>query len=187
MKRSLEKGNYPKEGDTNKEDQKLSDKLDCPAASNKEEDLSQRAGEEFDRSNIYPETVPSSYEIEVHTSVNSLPSEMCELFSQINKDILKENEYYRDYQLEHINKSEEAILDSAKIALGRVPEGQSKKALLLGVGNALDIPLQELVEKFDRLTIVELDRESTENAIKQLSPSLQAKIKLVEGQRITGF
>lgn len=146
----------------------------------KEKDLCQNAWEESDQSNQHPETVPSSYEIEVHTSVNSIPSEMCELFSQMNKDILKDNEYYREYQLEHINKSKEAILDLAKIALGRVPEGQSKKALLLGVGNALDIPLQELVEKFDHLTIVELDRESTENAIKQLSPSLQAKIKLVE-------
>ena len=105
---------------------------------------------------------------------------MRELFNQMNKDISNDNECYREYQIEHLNKSKEAILDSAKIALSRVPEGQSKKALLLGVGNALDIPLPELVEMFDHLTVVELDRETTENAIKQLSPSLQAKIKLVE-------
>lgn len=146
----------------------------------KEKDLSQRAGEEFDRSNICPETVPSSYEIEVHPSVDSIPSEMRELFNQMNKDISNDNECYREYQIEHLNKSKEAILDLAQIALSRVPEGQSKKALLLGVGNALDIPLPELVEMFDHLTVVELDRETTENAIKQLSPSLQAKIKLVE-------
>ena len=85
----------------------------------KEKDLSQRAGEEFDRSNICPETVPSSYEIEVHPSVDSIPSEMRELFNQMNKDISNDNECYREYQIEHLNKSKEAILNSAQIALSR--------------------------------------------------------------------
>ena len=172
-------GNSRKKGDTKREGQVVSDKQASSSASNKGKDLCQRSWEEFDRSNKRPEAAPSSYEIEVHPSTKSIPGEVLKYFENMNKSILDQNSEYKELQAVHLAKSRQEILQTAEIACGRAPEGQPKKALLLGVGNALDIPLQELAERFDHLTVVELDRTSAEQAIKKLSPDLQPKIKLV--------
>ncbi|HEY4037101.1 MAG TPA: hypothetical protein VGL94_24355 [Ktedonobacteraceae bacterium] len=74
---------------------------------------------------------------------------------------------------------------TAKIALERAGEGQPE-ALLFGAGNGLDTPLQEIASEFRHVTVVEVNRESTENAIRQLPQDLQEKFTLVVAD-ITGI
>lgn len=54
--------------------------------------------------------------------------------------------------------------------------GLKGKALLLGVGNATDIPLATLAEQFDQLTLVEVDQESVVSAVQALPIKSQEKI-----------
>lgn len=121
-----------------------------------------------------------------HSSTEHIPREILAACAEMNREIVEVNSEFKEAHAPHLAKSKQEILQTAIVALDRAPQGELKKALLLGVGNGLDIPLQELAEKFDHLTVVELDRESTENAIKQLPPELQKKFRLVVAD-ITGI
>ena len=171
--------NSQKKGDTKREGQVVSDKQASSSTSNKRKDLCRRACEEFDRSNKRLKAVPSSYEIEVHPSMNLILQEVLADCRKKNQNILEQNSIFSGMQAKHLEKSKQEISQTAQFALGQVPGGQPKEALLLGIGNALDIPLPELAEKFDHLTVVDMDNESAKGAIEKLSPDLQKKIKLV--------
>lgn len=69
---------------------------------------------------------------------------------------------------QHISKGKELILEAAK--------GLDKNALVVGVGNGNDIPLKELAQQFEQLTLVDIDSEAMERAVNTLEPELQKKI-----------
>ena len=143
-------------------------------------------GEEYDRSKERPETALSAHETVLHDSAERISESLLASFTKTNEGIAEINSKFQEAHAGHLAKSKEEILRTATVALDRAPKGQTTKALLLGVGNGLDIPLQELAEKFDHLTVVELDGKSTEKAIKQLSPDLQKKFRLVVAD-VTGI
>lgn len=121
----------------------------------------------------------SGHETVLDHSIEYFLSPVFEMLRDVNRELAKQYEQFKAQQAEHLTKSKEEILGTAKEALRRVPEGQRKEALFLGFGNGLDVDLPRCAEMFDRITLVDLDRESPERAIKQLSPDLQQKIKLV--------
>ncbi len=152
------------------------------AGSSRLSDIPSRPPKEYHRR----QSEEPSHQTILDRSIEHIPQEAIATFRELNKRILEANVKFKSEQTEHLAKSKREILQTATVALNRVAEGQSKKALLFGVGNGLDTPLQELAEKFDHLRLVELDSKSTENAIKQLPSELQTKIELVVAD-ITGI
>jgi len=158
-----------------------------PSSETESKNLGRSSFEGSDRSKEHSDTALSTHETVIHSSAKRIPLSLLESFTKTNRGIAEINRKFEAAHAEHLAKSKQKILETATAALKRAPEGQlTKKALLLGVGNGLDIPLQELAEKFDHLTVVELDRESTEKAIKQLPSGLQKKIRLVVAD-VTGI
>ena len=121
------------------------------------------------------------YRIGIHADIPGLPKEARLSFARINEFI--GNDYARlfDYPFfaEHINNSKRAIVETAERSLSRASEDEPKKVLVLGSGNCLDIPLAELTDRFDKVTLVEVDYESTERAVKALSPLRQSKVTII--------
>lgn len=70
----------------------------------------------------------------------------------------------------HIQENWQFIIDAA--------HGLTGKALVLGVGNATDIPLAHLANQFDELTLVEVDEESVVKAVEALPIQSQEKIHI---------
>lgn len=128
----------------------------------------------------------SYYELSIHPSAQSIPAETVASFVKINAAIRRNHEQWKNIYAEHINNSKASILHTAERALSRTPHGKRKKALILGAGNCSDIPLPELTDRFDEVTLVEIDNESTERAVKDLSPAQQKKIKIVAAD-VTGI
>lgn len=129
---------------------------------------------------VIAETVHETpYEITVDPSAIGMPTDILELYVQTNRSIFENSQIFGSEHADHINRSQENILKTAALGIASTPEGQPKKALLLGVGNCLDLPLEELAEMFDSLTLVELDRESVEGAVKLLPVDLQRKIHII--------
>lgn len=65
-------------------------------------------------------------------------------------------------------------------------EGVAGTALILGPGNAQDIPLLELARQFDQITIVDIDMFAMQKVINNLPANLQNKIHPVQ-KDLTGF
>jgi hypothetical protein len=59
-------------------------------------------------------------------------------------------------------------------------EGLTGRALILGFGNGLDIPLSELAIQFDQITVVDIDVVSMKKAIAPLPRALQNKIRILQ-------
>jgi hypothetical protein len=149
-------------------------------------EIEEKQSDQPESSHVRQQDMLSGHETVHDRSIEHIPPEVLAASRKTNKEIAEHNARFEAAHSKHLANSKREILQTATIALERVPEGQPKKALLLGVGNGLDTPLRELAEKFDQLTLVELDKESTEEAIKQLSPELQKKCMLVVAD-VTGI
>ena len=125
------------------------------------------------------ETVPSSYEIECHPSMKHIPQKSLKALEEINELLLEQSDFFKEHQALHLESSKQEILETAQFALDQAPEGQPKKAVILGIGHALDIPLPELVKMYDHVTIVEMDDKTVRPVIEKLPPDLQKKVKVV--------
>jgi hypothetical protein len=118
-------------------------------------------------------------DVSIRYNTENIPADMISIFENGGKDIAENHRRYRKEQAEHLAKSKKEILETADAAVERLPQGQSKEALLLGVGPGTDYPLQKLAEQFDHLTVIELDEKGTRSAIEQLPLELRGKFNLV--------
>ena len=134
-----------------------------------------------------PETssLQKPYTITVDSSASQIPSEMLGWYKERNRAMRESAKQFEIERREHIINSKQNILLSASEAIKRVSQDQPKTALFLGVGNCTDIPLLEVAQMFDSVTLVELDRQSVEQAVEKLPEELQKKIHVVIGD-ITG-
>jgi hypothetical protein len=126
------------------------------------------------------------YELTIHPSAHGVPRETLATFRNMNRLIRANHERWAENYADHVTNSHAAILGTADRALSRTPADKRKRALILGSGNCLDIPLAELTDRFDEVTLVELDHESTEQAVRDLPPANQSKVKIVAAD-ITGI
>ena len=87
---------------------------------------------------------------------------------------------YGEYWLPHIEQSRRAIQDAAASTSGRA------RAVVLGAGKCREIPLEKLAEEFQHVILVDLDKGSMEQAVRELPPPLQAKVE-VRVSDVTSF
>lgn len=73
--------------------------------------------------------------------------------------------------LQHYANIQKGILEGAKNLTG--------EALVLGFGGGHDIPIEELAEQFDKVTICEIDLPATENRLKTVRDELKRKIVVI--------
>jgi len=110
----------------------------------------------------------ASYRITIDPSVVGVPQNLLAWYRERNVTMLANSKRFATEYQEHIDQTKQNILATATRAVENVPAGQSKTALLFGVGNCMDILLEQLAQQFDSLTLVELDRNSVEQAVKKL-------------------
>jgi hypothetical protein len=123
--------------------------------------------------------VLDAYRVVTHPSMRNIPPAAINTVVTENIEIFNTNEKHFDAQHPHMERSKRHILSTADKALARAPEGKTRKALILGAGNCLDIPLVGLAQRFDEVTLVDIDREGTEEAVREMDPALQRKMKIV--------
>jgi hypothetical protein len=88
-------------------------------------------------------------------------------YQKMNSDMAQLADANKDTYAKHISNNQSGILSAAK--------GFNKKALVVGIGNGTDIPLKELAQQFEQLTLVDIDSEAIQRAISTLEPKLQKK------------
>ncbi len=88
-------------------------------------------------------------------------------------------------QQHHTSESHRTIMHAAGMA-ARQSEQQTRRALILGAGACIDIPLRDIVETFEQTTVVELDTDATESASARLPRRLRSKMQIVRAD-ISGF
>jgi len=115
---------------------------------------------------------------------SSSPAVFCqaeEFYRQINKDLRSNYADSKDPQyLDHFKNSRAHILAAAN-NLGKPLSGT---VVILGSGNGNDLP-PELIDQFDKVILVEIDRIASEILLENLSPSRQKKVTVVTGD-LTG-
>lgn len=119
------------------------------------------------------------YNLSVHSSLFGIPTATMDAFTGMNASIRSNYKEHGGNYEEHLIKSKKAILTTAERAISRAPDGIKKKALILGAGSCLDIPLAELADRFDEVTLLEVDFNSTETAVRNLTLERQRKIKII--------
>lgn len=85
---------------------------------------------------------------------------------------IRKRKYATDYR-EHVENSSRLILDAAST----VPKGGN--VLVLGLGNAMEIPLIPLLDQFDSITAVDIDEPALTRTFNALPSDLQRKVKPV--------
>lgn len=118
-------------------------------------------------------TTSPLYDIKVFSSQDVIFPDVLEFYGTLNRNLRAEGdrpEKLVEWQ-KHIDKSKNAILDASK--------GLQGSALILGMGNAMDIPLGEFSSQFDHITVVEMDQEAAELVLGRLSEIDQKKITLI--------
>lgn len=78
----------------------------------------------------------------------------------------------------HVSSSKKMILEGAKNLHGR--------ALIVGIGNACEIPIEELANQFDSITIIDIDRNAMEKCLKKLDEKQREKIEVIHDD-LTGL
>ncbi|MCE5317529.1 MAG: hypothetical protein LLG04_09260 [Parachlamydia sp.] len=100
-----------------------------------------------------------------------------DVYASLNRDMHSRCTRLADYYKEHINTSKEAIL--------RGCQGLSGHALIVGIGNGAEIPLEALCRQFDKVTVQDIDKEAVARALQTIPASLREKVVVVEGD-LTG-
>ncbi len=105
----------------------------------------------------------------------AIEPELLAIYRTENEAVKKQYEMFKETQAPHLKQSRQEILETAKAAYN--PEAQDQNAVILGLGNGLDIPLEELAKRY-RVTIVEADKETALETVKSLPKELQSKITI---------
>ena len=129
---------------------------------------------------------PGSFSIVRDSSHEGLPSGAIDFYNDIADRLMHGYVQFGAYQQEHIDMSHEAIRSSATAALERAPQGQPRRALILGAGSCIDIPLRDIAEAFDRTTIVDMSTSALQNAVSGLPQQSAKKVTLV-GADVSGI
>jgi len=74
---------------------------------------------------------------------------------------VKKNPSYIGTRGPHLNHSRNLIINAAEIALEEHSSDEPKRALIIGAGNCLDIPIKELVGLFDEVYLLDLAYKTT--------------------------
>lgn len=96
---------------------------------------------------------------------------LLERFQQENNGIKTNARKYSTAYREHTNNSSRFILDSAV--------GIRGKAIILGMGQGIDIPVEDLAKQFDELLVVDIDESTSARKLGTLDPDLQRRFTLV--------
>jgi hypothetical protein len=127
-----------------------------------------------------------SGEVTVDPSLENIPPDVRALYTLQNNGMGSDYVNYGALQLPHIQQSQEEIGQTAALALKRAPQDRPRRALILGSGNGLDIPLKALLAEFDQTVVVDIDTTNSEAALRHRLPlALLGKVSLV-GADVTG-
>lgn len=77
----------------------------------------------------------------------------------------------KDYWEDHISRSRATIQTASE-------RSKTGKAIIYGAGNCNDIPLAYLTDRFDRLTVVDIESQGVTKAVEVLPGNLQAKVNV---------
>lgn len=100
------------------------------------------------------------------------------VYSSTNRDMQDKSIRLQEYYKSHVETSKETILKGCN--------GLSGRALVVGVGNGNDIPLEALCRQFDKVTIQDIDEEALARAQKTVPEALRGKLEVVKGD-LTGL
>jgi hypothetical protein len=118
---------------------------------------------------IAPYRIPDSF----NDLQQKLSKRVIAYYQDSNQFILESDKYDS-----HYDKNKKNILLCA--------QGLSGTALVVGLGNGLDIPLEDMANQFERVTVLDIDMVAMGKAIKRLPPHLQKKIYPVQ-KDLTGL
>ncbi len=115
----------------------------------------------------------------------------------VHRELRRDSEYI-NIRGPHLNHSRDLILNAAQLSLREHDLNQPKRALIIGAGNCLDIPIKELVGMFDEIYLLDVAYKTTETIARDgryldlreedgrwitkeefLSPEERSKIKFV--------
>jgi hypothetical protein len=81
---------------------------------------------------------------------------------------------------QHLGFSYGTIASAALVALRRAPPGEPRRAIVLGAGNANDIPLSHLTDEFNQVTLVDVDPVALDRAVSSLSRRQLGRVVLTQ-------
>lgn len=116
-------------------------------------------------------TNETPYQLEIFPSGNPPPPDILALYAQQNAELRLREIPYSDQWREHIEKSRQMIQNTTA--------GQRGKALILGLGNGIGIPLAEMAEQFDTVTIVDIDEAAAQSTVARLPRNKQEKFQII--------
>lgn len=125
-------------------------------------------------------------EARIDASLAVMPPEATVSYAWMNESTMQDYLANPTTQWDHLLRSMQAIRSTAQAALRRSRPGEQRRALILGAGNCLDIPLEEIVDTFDHTTLVDVHVTSTEKALADLPSRLLGKVSLV-GADVSGI
>jgi len=120
----------------------------------------------------YPE-VP----VDVSSETAGISDDCVKVFQSTNTEIAGMEKQLAHEQQSHYEASRKLIVKGA--------QGLKGEALIVGIGNAIDIPFNELAKQFERVTVVELDPTSVTRALGRLEPEQRSKVSVIIGD-LTG-
>lgn len=113
----------------------------------------------------------AQYTLEMFPSRRRPSDTVLTFYAALNSRLRDRKQRYLPYWQEHIDSSRRMILNTA--------QGFRGNALIVGLGNATDIPLAELVTQFDSITVVDMDLSSVHNVLITLPEQLQRKFHVI--------
>ena len=107
-------------------------------------------------------------------------SKLIEIGTLLGKDHAQDCERFRTHWNEHIQNSRRMIL----LGASRIAEPES--VTVLGGGAAYNIPIEQLAQRFNRIRLVDIDRDGLQQTVDSLPPDCRSKIEMVVGDTTGG-
>lgn len=104
--------------------------------------------------------------------------ELLHYYRQNNQKLFEKSNLYLQAYRDHFSKNKKFLLEGAG--------SHSGSALVLGLGNGLDIPLEELATRFEKVVAVDMDDEAMSRALSRLPKKLQKKVLCIQ-EDLTGL
>src|SRR6185437_11194662 len=124
-------------------------------------------------------TTPDLFEVTIDQSTKRVPQVMLDWYIEQNATAKRNYPRTSEQQKPHIDVSHGAILSTATVALEQVSTDETT-ALIVGAGNCTDIPIKKLATMFKKVRLVDLDKDAMMAAVREIDPSLQEKIEIVQ-------
>ncbi|MDP3941089.1 MAG: hypothetical protein Q8Q49_02140 [bacterium] len=111
------------------------------------------------------------YQFSEFPSGKRISADAAIFYQRMNASIAERTALYLGYYQNHIDESRTRIMQAA--------EGLQGRALIVGLGVGIDIPLEQITTQFDEVTILDLDEHATRKRLASLPENLQEKCHLV--------